>query len=239
MVRVKLRMVLAGGVIAALLLALVPGQSAAALGCPTVRQGSSGDCVRQLQTKLGLMGLLPSTQADGAFGPRTDAAVREFQGRTWLPVDGIVGPQTWAKLDSSTVHDIYAYGFPPVCLKPGIVICVSKQQQKLYAMRDAQVVLALDARFGDDLGPEHATVEGLYAINRKVKDEVSVKYNNAPMPYTNYFTNDGQGIHFSPSFAAGEQEGNTSHGCIRLRDENGAAAIFYYVPIGTPVFIWN
>lgn len=37
-------------------------------------------------------------EIDGDFGSKTEAAVKNFQKRHRLKVDGIVGPQTWAKL---------------------------------------------------------------------------------------------------------------------------------------------
>lgn len=35
---------------------------------------------------------------DGMYGPRTESAVRRFQTRSHLAVDGLVGPATWAAL---------------------------------------------------------------------------------------------------------------------------------------------
>src|SRR3954471_15347186 len=66
--------------------ALAPGAPADLL-----RTGSTGPDVMRVQTALG-------QSADGIFGSRTDAAVRVFQGRNGLLVDGIVGPQTWRVL---------------------------------------------------------------------------------------------------------------------------------------------
>lgn len=69
-------------------------------GRPTVRQGSTGQAVRDLQAHLKRVypAYARHLTVDGAFGPKTKAAVIEFQRRTGLAADGIVGPQTWAKL---------------------------------------------------------------------------------------------------------------------------------------------
>ena len=65
---------------------------------PTIRTGSSGTDVRRLQRLLVMMKLLEFDEIDGAFGPKTDAAVRDFQSSNGLAIDGVVGPQTWNAL---------------------------------------------------------------------------------------------------------------------------------------------
>jgi peptidoglycan hydrolase-like protein with peptidoglycan-binding domain len=68
---------------------------------PTLRLGSSGAAVVELQTKLNRRppSSFPPLDADGMFGNRTLARVREFQSRQSLAADGVVGQQTWAALD--------------------------------------------------------------------------------------------------------------------------------------------
>lgn len=58
---------------------------------PTLRRGDQGEWVQYLQ-------LLTPLIDDGAFGPDTEAAVKNFQENNGLDPDGIVGPQTWNAL---------------------------------------------------------------------------------------------------------------------------------------------
>jgi len=57
----------------------------------TLRRGSKGEEVKQMQTKLGL-------SADGDFGPGTEAALKKWQAANGLTADGVAGPKTIAKL---------------------------------------------------------------------------------------------------------------------------------------------
>lgn len=57
-----------------------------------------GDDVLEVQQKLIARGYTITGSADGTFGKKTDAAVRQFQADQGLAVDGVVGPKTWAAL---------------------------------------------------------------------------------------------------------------------------------------------
>jgi hypothetical protein len=64
-----------------------------------VQQGSNGDAVRAVQSQMHARGDGANQIAiDGIFGPLTSDAVQAFQTLLGLPVDGIVGPQTWNHL---------------------------------------------------------------------------------------------------------------------------------------------
>jgi N-acetylmuramoyl-L-alanine amidase len=63
------------------------------------RLGDAGPEVADIQQRLtGLGTRISADEAEGRFGPSTDAAVREFQARRNLRVDGLVGPDTWGQL---------------------------------------------------------------------------------------------------------------------------------------------
>jgi peptidoglycan hydrolase-like protein with peptidoglycan-binding domain len=61
-----------------------------------LRQGSTGDAVKILQTLLKAKGY--TIAADGIFGTRTKQIVAHFQSVNRLMVDGVVGPSTWVAL---------------------------------------------------------------------------------------------------------------------------------------------
>lgn len=69
-------------------------------GRGVVRRGSTGGNVRDLQNRLRSNYPLYASKlvADGIFGPATEKAVKEFQRRSGLVQDGIVGTQTWKAL---------------------------------------------------------------------------------------------------------------------------------------------
>lgn len=67
----------------------------------TYRQGSTGEQVRIIQSKLKNWGYYDGT-VDGIFGSRTAEAVKYFQRKNGLTADGIVGPATLRALGMST-----------------------------------------------------------------------------------------------------------------------------------------
>jgi peptidoglycan hydrolase-like protein with peptidoglycan-binding domain len=75
-------------------------RTTAAVANPTLREGAKGSSVVTLQNKLKAAGFNPGT-ADGAFGPKTTAAVKAFQHAKGLPADGVVGPKTWSALNAT------------------------------------------------------------------------------------------------------------------------------------------
>lgn len=74
------------------LVALVPAVEAA-----SYKKGSSGTVVTQIQTKLKSWGYYTGT-VDGIYGSGTERAVRAFQQKNGLTVDGKAGDQTLAAM---------------------------------------------------------------------------------------------------------------------------------------------
>jgi Putative peptidoglycan binding domain len=89
-----------------------------------LKRGLSGEPVKVLQAKL-------AVTADGIFGPGTEAALKEYQKKHGLLVDGVAGPDTFMQMG---LYEL-------VLLAPGTVgESVKKLQQALG--------VAADGRFG-------------------------------------------------------------------------------------------
>ena len=71
-----------------------------------LKNGSKGEEVKALQSKLGLV-------ADGNFGPGTEKAVKEWQTKNGLVADGIIGPASLEKL---------GLGAAPAVIKEDVLI---------------------------------------------------------------------------------------------------------------------
>lgn len=68
---------------------------------------NSEDEIKRLQRLLNAKGY--QLEVDGVFGMETDVAVRDFQGRNGLVIDGVVGFQTW-----SALNDLHKHGRPAI-----------------------------------------------------------------------------------------------------------------------------
>ena len=78
-----------------------PAAPSGSSGSGLLKRGSTGSAVKQLQQSLILLSYLGSG-ADGIYGAKTEAAVRRYQARNGLAVDGKAGTQTKTKVGAET-----------------------------------------------------------------------------------------------------------------------------------------
>ncbi len=71
----------------------------------TLRNGSSGQKVRELQQRLKDLGYYTGS-VDGSFGSGTETALRTFQQNNGLTVDGVAGKNTLTQLNSSNAKPL-------------------------------------------------------------------------------------------------------------------------------------
>lgn len=119
-----------------------PAQPAPAPTGGLLRRGMVGIDVVNLQNKLNVHGY--SLKADGVFGLKTESAVKDFQAKNGLGVDGVVGPATRGALDRV---------FAPKPVYPGRLIqqgeknsAINKQIQTALNTKGAR--LKVDGDFG-------------------------------------------------------------------------------------------
>jgi len=222
-------------------------------GPPIWGVGSSGEEVRKLQARLAQIGWFNRDLTD-YYGDVTAEAVSGFQAKRGIPVVGFVDQRTWDRLVGMTFEPTQDELYPPppepepepeeaavVEVAPGIdkrcltgrVICIDKSQSLVRWVIGGNVQMTLDARFGSELTP---TREGVFSVQRKVEDEYSRLYDDAPMPFAVYFSG-GQAVHYSPDFVAWGYNGS-SHGCVNTRSWDGMQALFNSAQIGDKVVVY-
>ena len=190
---------------------------------------AKGDTVAKAQYRLDWLGYdLRAKEVDNSFyGRSTVGAIKQFQRKFFLPINGKLNKDTWKMLDK--VGDDVGE-LPKACLNERQVLCVDKT---------GKVVQTLDVRFGV---PGLDTPTGDFRVYYKDRYATSgingPNVPRAPMPFALFFNGD-MAVHYSPTFAAnGYYPGGGSHGCINVADLKGVSWLFDQIPVGTRVYIY-
>lgn len=235
------RLALLVTLVAALLLGTGAGTAAAGTPLPSdlpLIYGDRGADVHKAQYRLDWLGydLRTKEMDNDFFGRSTKAAVKQFQRKFFLPINGKLNKDTWKMLDKvgDNVGDL-----PKACLKERQVLCIDKTSKLLRYVLKGKVVQTLDVRFGV---PGLETPTGSYRVYYKDRYATSgingPDQPRAPMPYAMFFNGD-IAVHYSPTFAAsGYYPGGGSHGCVNVADLKGVSWLFDQIPIGTLVHVY-
>lgn len=97
-----------------------------------------------------------------------------------------------------------------------ILISVDKTTQRMTVSVDNQVLYTWPVSTGR---PGYDTPNGTFWALARDKDHRSKEYDNAPMPYSIFFTRMGNAVHGTRDRGLGSP---VSHGCVRLSVKNAA-----------------
>lgn len=211
-------------VVGAGLTAVLPGTAAAAAGAETCT-AATGPYQRPLEEYL-------ERTVDGAQSPEDCAAIRTFQrSRSITPADGYANLVTYRTMTAVKAGaDPNAAGDCPQ--RSYRVTCVDLDRQLLWVQTGKNVVFdPVPIRTGRD---DEETRTGWHAVYWRDRDHVSTIYNNAPMPYSQFFDG-GQALHGRPD---GLFDGGGSAGCVNLRLAD-AAALWDLLDIDDALYIWG
>jgi lipoprotein-anchoring transpeptidase ErfK/SrfK len=200
--------------------------------------GDKGPTVHKVHYRLEWLGYeLRTKEVDKEFfGRSTVAAVKLFQRKFFLPINGKLNKDTWKMLDT-VGNDVGK--LPKTCKREGKVLCIDKTSKLLRYVKNGKVVQTLDVRFGV---PGLDTPTGTYRVYYRDRYATSgingPNVPRVPMPYALFFNGD-IGVHYSPTFAAsGYYPGGGSHGCVNVGDLKGISWLFDQIPVGTPVHVY-
>ena len=107
----------------------------------TISYGSSGSDVKKLQQALNDKGY--ALQVDGQFGAKTQAAVKDYQKKNGLQVDGIVGNKTWGSLTSgANSTKATSTAVKPQATATGLTTTPRPEYEKSQAVQSAENALS-------------------------------------------------------------------------------------------------
>lgn len=104
-----------------------------------------------------------------------------------------------------------------------LVIGINKNKQKMVVKLDDEKLYKWPVSTG---APGYDTPSGEFRPFRMEKEHYSAEWDDAPMPYSIFFTSDGHAIH--GSYHIKSLGRRASHGCVRLHPDN-AKALFALV----------
>lgn len=164
--------------------------------------GRGGPAVRMISDPL--VQPLPEPAPEQAQDTETDAGPDRaasddpFTIKSILPIEGTLRYGEWYWDETAAPAD------------GPLVITVDLDARVISAFRGGHEIGTAVALLGTK---KHPTPLGTFPILTKEKDNISEKYNDAPMPWTLRLTWDGIAIHGSPVI-----NGYASHGCIGVPD---------------------
>lgn len=101
--------------------------------------------------------------------------------------------------------------------KPRLVITVNKASQKMTVELDGDTVYQWPVSTG---AKGYDTPSGTFKPFRMEKDHFSQEWDDAPMPYSIFFTPEGHALH--GSYHIKSLGRRASHGCVRIHPDNAA-----------------
>lgn len=155
------------------------------------------EIIRAIDPTTGAPATAPRTIAQPVVQPAIDQS-DPFVVKSILPIEGTIRYGEWYWDESRAPKD------------GKLIITVDLDARVISVFRDGHEIGTAVALLGTQ---KHPTPLGTFPILTKEKDNVSEKYNNAPMPWTLRLTWDGIAIHGSPVM-----NGYASHGCIGVPD---------------------
>ena len=122
-----------------------------------------------------------------------------------------------------------ALNIPAGVCPPQAKACIDIEGNRAWLQENGHITYGpVPASTGAD---GHDTPAGMMTVNRKIKDEVSREFGNAPMPYAVYFTYNGIAFHAGSPYIL-------SHGCVHL-NYGDAKVFFERLNVGDRVFAYG